>query len=218
MRDGDRVDRLVGGSLATLLYQVQLGTISVDPWHARVNSSTFADYSVIDLDPGPRAKFERVVEVATWVKEELDRLGLHAALKTSGSSGLHIFLPLPPRTSNEAALLVAQIVATRVAQAHPTEATVERAVSARPKATVYVDYLQNVLGKSVGRGVRRPRPPGCDGVDAAGLERADAEARPTRLHDRDGRRALWSRRRLVGRGDGGTQYRWRAQGPDEALG
>jgi bifunctional non-homologous end joining protein LigD len=147
--DGDRVERLVGGSLATLLYQVQLGTISVDPWHARVKSLGFADYSVIDLDPGPRAKFERVVEVATWVKEELDRLGLHAALKTSGSTGLHIFLPLPSRTSNEAALLIAQLVATRVANAHPREATVERTVSARPKATVYVDYLQNVLGKSV---------------------------------------------------------------------
>jgi bifunctional non-homologous end joining protein LigD len=147
--DGDQVDRLVGGSLATLLYQVQLGTISVDPWHSRVQSLGFADYSVIDLDPGPRAKFERVVEVATLVKEELDRLGLVAAIKTSGASGLHIFLPLPPRTSNESALLVAQIVATRVAMANPKEATVERTVADRPKSTVYVDYLQNVLGKSV---------------------------------------------------------------------
>jgi bifunctional non-homologous end joining protein LigD len=147
--DGDHVERLVGGDLATLLYQVQLGTISVDPWHARVKTLGFADYSVIDLDPGPRAKFDRVVEVATWVKAELDRLGLRGAIKTSGSSGLHIFLPLPPRTSNEAALLIAQIVATRVANAHPKEATVERTVSQRPKASVYVDYLQNVLGKSV---------------------------------------------------------------------
>jgi bifunctional non-homologous end joining protein LigD len=147
--DGDRVDRLVGGTLATLLYQVQLGTISVDPWHARVDTLGFADYSVIDLDPGPRAKFDRVVEVATYVKAELDRLGLHAAIKTSGATGLHIFLPLPLRTSNESALLIAQIVATRVAVAHPKEATVERTVADRPKATVYVDYLQNVLGKSV---------------------------------------------------------------------
>jgi bifunctional non-homologous end joining protein LigD len=147
--DGDRVDRLVGGSLATLLYQVQLGTISVDPWHARVRTLGFADYSVIDLDPGPRAKFERVIEIATWVKEELDRLGLHGAIKTSGSTGLHIFIPLPPRTSNEAALLIAQLVATRVANAHPKEATVERSVSERAKSSVYVDYLQNVLGKSV---------------------------------------------------------------------
>jgi bifunctional non-homologous end joining protein LigD len=147
--DGDRVERLVGGDLATLLYQVQLGTISVDPWHARVDTLGFADYSVIDLDPGPRAKFERVIEVATFVKAELDRLGLCGALKTSGASGLHIFLPLPPRTSNESALLIAQIVATRVATAHPKEATVERSVSARPKTSIYVDYLQNILGKSV---------------------------------------------------------------------
>jgi bifunctional non-homologous end joining protein LigD len=90
-----------------------------------------------------------VVEVATFVKDELDQLGLHAAMKTSGSTGLHIFLPLPAKTSNEAALLVAQLVATRVAQKHPKEATVERTVADRPKATVYVDYLQNVLGKSV---------------------------------------------------------------------
>ena len=147
--DGDRVDRLVGGSLATLLYQVQLGTISVDPWHARVDSLGFADFAVIDLDPGPRAKFDRVVEVATFVKEELDELGLNAALKTSGASGLHIFVPVPPKTSNESALLIAQIIATRVAVAHPKEATVERTVADRPKSSVYVDYLQNVLGKSV---------------------------------------------------------------------
>ena len=146
---GERVDRLVGGTLATLLYQVQLGTISVDPWHSRVDSLEFADYSVIDLDPGPRATFERVVEVATFVREELDELGLRGALKTSGASGLHVFLPLPPRTSNESALLVAQLVATRVAMAHPKESTIERTVSARPMSSVYVDYLQNILGKSV---------------------------------------------------------------------
>ena len=147
--DGDLAERLVGGSLATLLYQVQLGTISVDPWHARVTSLDYADYSVIDLDPGPRAQFERVVEVATYVKEELDRLGLHAAIKTSGASGLHIFVPLPSRTTNASALLVAQLIATRVAAAHPKEATVERTVADRPKSTVYVDYLQNILGKTV---------------------------------------------------------------------
>ena len=147
--DGDLAERLVGGTLATLLYQVQLGTISVDPWHARVTALDYADYSVIDLDPGPRAKFDRVVEVATYVKEELDRLGLHAAIKTSGASGLHIFVPLPPRTTNEAALLIAQLIATRVAAARPKEATVERKVAERPKSTVYVDYLQNILGKTV---------------------------------------------------------------------
>jgi len=141
--------RIVGGDLATLLYIVQLGSVSVDPWHSRVQSLDFADYSIIDLDPGPRASFGRVVEVARWTKEAMDSLGLHGALKTSGSSGLHIYLPLPPNTPNEAATLVAQIVATRVSEEHPKIATIERWVKARGAATVYVDYLQNIIGKTV---------------------------------------------------------------------
>ncbi|MEJ7760155.1 MAG: non-homologous end-joining DNA ligase [Gemmatimonadaceae bacterium] len=141
--------RIVGGDLATLLYTVQLGAVSVDPWHARVQTLDHADYSILDLDPGPRASFKRVVEVAGWVRETMDELGLHGALKTSGSSGLHIYLPLPPGTPNEAATLVAQIVATRVTEAHPMAATIERFVKDRSTTAVYVDYLQNIIGKTV---------------------------------------------------------------------
>lgn len=79
----------------------------------------------------------------------MDTLGLHGIAKTSGSTGIHIFIPLPPKTPEEAALLVAQLIATRVADAHPREATVERSVKARPPAAVYVDYLQNIRAKTV---------------------------------------------------------------------
>jgi bifunctional non-homologous end joining protein LigD len=146
---GEKQPRYVGGDLLTLLYTIQLGAISVDPWHSRVQSLEYADYTIIDLDPGPRANFARVVQVARWAKEVIDGFGLHAAIKTSGSSGLHIYLPLPPKTPNEAATLVAQMIATKVAQAHPKEATIERFVKARGGATVYVDYLQNIQGKTV---------------------------------------------------------------------
>jgi bifunctional non-homologous end joining protein LigD len=141
--------RIVGGDLPTLLYTIQLGAISVDPWHSRVQSLDHADYTIIDLDPGPRAQFSRVVEVARWAKEVMDDLGLHGALKTSGSSGLHIYIPLPAETPNEAATLVAQIVATRVSEAHPKVATIERFVKSRGATQVYVDYLQNIIGKTV---------------------------------------------------------------------
>jgi len=141
--------RIVGGDLATLLYTVQLGSVSVDPWHSRVQSLDHADYCIIDLDPGPRVPFSRVRQVARWALEVMDDLGLHGALKTSGSTGLHIYLPLPPNTPNETATLVAQIVATRVSQEHPKEATIKRSVKARGVATVYVDYLQNIIGKTV---------------------------------------------------------------------
>jgi bifunctional non-homologous end joining protein LigD len=146
---GEKQPRIVGGDLLTLLYTIQLGAISVDPLHSRVQSLEYADYTIIDLDPGPRAGFARVVEVARWAKEVIDGFGLHAGIKTSGSRGLHIYLPLPPKTPNEAGLIVAQMIATKVADTHPKEATIERSVKSRGAATVYVDYLQNIQGKTV---------------------------------------------------------------------
>ncbi len=146
---GEKRRCIVGGDLLTLLYTIQLGAISVDPWHSRVQSLEYADYTIIDLDPGPRANFGRVIQVARWAKEVMDGFGLNGAIKTSGSAGLHIYLPLPPKTPNEAATLVAQMIATKVADAHPKEATIERFVKARGAATVYVDYLQNIQGKTV---------------------------------------------------------------------
>ena len=147
--EAEPTEHLIGGELATILYSIQLGAVSVDPWHSRVGLTSFADYAIIDLDPGPKAPFARVVEVARWVKEALDASGLVAALKTSGATGLHVYLPLPPRTNATAALLLAQIVATRVAEAHPRAATIERSVKARKADSVYVDYLQNIPGKTV---------------------------------------------------------------------
>jgi len=147
--NGDKQPRYIGGDLLTLLYTIQLGAISVDPWHSHVPVLEYADYTIIDLDPGPRANFGRVVQVARGTKEVIDSFGLNAAIKTSGSSGLHIYLPLPPRTPNDAAALVAQVIATKVVAAHSKEATIERLVKARGAAMVYVDYLQNIQGKTV---------------------------------------------------------------------
>ena len=141
--------RIIGGDLFTLLYCVQLGAIEVHPWHSRVESLGFPDYTIIDLDPGPKATFGSVVAVARAIKALLDDDGLTAGVKTSGSEGLHIVLPLPPKTNEEAALLVAQIIATRIAAEMPKTATVIRSRASRPGGTVYVDYLQNIVGKSV---------------------------------------------------------------------
>jgi bifunctional non-homologous end joining protein LigD len=146
---GEEQRRLIGGDLPTLLYLVQLGAVSVDPWHARVGKLEYADYTIIDLDPGPRATFARVVQVAGWVGAELERLDLNGIPKTSGSTGIHIYIPLPAKTTEETALLTAQLIATRVAEAHPLEATIERSVKARSPTAVYVDYLQNIRSKTV---------------------------------------------------------------------
>ncbi len=144
----ERRPQLLGGDLLTLLYMTQLAAISQDPWFSRVQSPEFADYVALDLDPMPGLEFTRTLEVARWVHDELEALGAPGVPKTSGSEGLHIYIPLPPGTPYEAGLLFCQIVATVVAQKHPRHATIERTVAARGKR-VYIDFMQNVLGKTL---------------------------------------------------------------------
>ena len=141
--------RLIGGSLATLLYMTQLASISQDPWFSRATSPDDIDFAAIDLDPLEGTPFATVRDVARWTHEQLDALGVEGFVKTSGASGMHIYVPMPPGTPYESGVLFCQIVATLVAAKHPRAATVERAVERRPAGTVYIDYLQNILGKTI---------------------------------------------------------------------
>jgi len=144
-----RARRIVGGDLLTVLYAVQIGTIAVHTWQARVKTPRYADSTTIDLDPGDDVPFAHVVALARDIKSELDNAGLRGAIKTSGSSGLHIVLPMPPKTAFEDAAQIAQVIAERVVEAQPKRATLERSISARPAGTIYVDAQQNAPGKSV---------------------------------------------------------------------
>jgi bifunctional non-homologous end joining protein LigD len=141
--------QFVGGTLKTLLEMTQLAAISQDPWFSRAASPHEADHTAIDLDPGEGATFERVLDVARWVHDELRLLGVTGYAKTSGSRGLHIYIPLAPHTSYESGMLFCQIVATVIATRHPKAATVERMVRRRPRSTVYIDFLQNIEGKTL---------------------------------------------------------------------
>jgi Predicted eukaryotic-type DNA primase len=127
----------------------QLAAISQDPWFSRVADPLHQDQAAVDLDPGDGVTFARVLDVARWVKDELDALGVPAVPKTSGASGLHIYVPLPRNATYETGQVLCQIVATLVATKHPKVATIERMVKRRPRGTVYVDYLQNILGKTL---------------------------------------------------------------------
>ncbi len=140
--------QFIGGDLITLLYMTQLAAISQDPWFSRVQSAEIVDYVAIDLDPMPGVPFTQILDVARWVRDELDTLGAFGVPKTSGAEGLHIYIPMPKHTPYETGLLFCQIVATIVAHKHPKVATVERAVKSRGR-TVYVDYLQNIVGKTL---------------------------------------------------------------------
>jgi bifunctional non-homologous end joining protein LigD len=148
LENDDVPSRLVGGSLETLLYMTQLAVVSQDPWFSTIQAPTTPDAVAIDLDPMPDVPFDTVLDVARWVHDELEALGSPGFPKTSGSDGLHIFIPMPPGTPYEAGMIFCQIVGSIVSAKHPKQATVERTVRARgPK--VYVDCLQNIEGKTL---------------------------------------------------------------------
>ena len=149
LENDDVPARLIGGSLKTLLYMAQLASISMDPWFSTMDDLDSADQVAIDLDPQPGATFSQILDCAEWVEEELDRVKVQGFPKTSGSEGLHVFIPLPSGTPYEAGMLFCQIIATMIAAKHPKVATVERMVKRRKDGTVYVDYLQNIQGKTL---------------------------------------------------------------------
>ena len=147
--DGTRATRIIGGDLLTLLHTVQLGTIAVHPWQSRLPTIEHPDYSTIDLDPGKGVPFENVIELARRIRDELASLRLTAALKTSGSRGLHIVVPLPARTTYARSAALAEKIAAVVTAKYPRLATLERSLQRRPEGTIYVDAQQNARGKSV---------------------------------------------------------------------
>jgi len=141
--------RIIGGDLPTLLYTVQLGAIEVHPWLSRADDVEHPDRCLIDLDPGDDVPFSAVAALAREVTRVADACGLGVALKTSGANGIHIVLPLPPRTSYETSAQLALRLAEAVVAANPQSATLERGVKARPKRSIYIDVLQNARGKSM---------------------------------------------------------------------
>jgi bifunctional non-homologous end joining protein LigD len=126
----------------------QLAAISQDPWFSRIQSPHVADQCALDLDPMPGVTFEAVLDVARWIRDELAKLKVPGFPKTSGSRGIHIFIPLQAGTPYQSGQIFCEIVATMVAEKHPRVATVTRAVRARGQK-VYVDFLQNIEGKSL---------------------------------------------------------------------
>jgi len=135
--DNDDVpNQLTGGSLKTLLYMAQLVSISMDPWFSTMDDLDSADQVAIDLDPQPGATFSQILDCAEWVEQELDRVKVQGFPKTSGSEGLHVYIPLPPGTPDDAGMLFCQIIATMIAARHPKVATVERMVRRRKAGTV----------------------------------------------------------------------------------
>lgn len=147
-RDGRELDYAVFSTTASLLHFVNLGTIEQHPWHSTVAKLDNPDWIAIDLDP-KQAPWENVLQVARVTKEVCDEVGVKSFPKTSGSSGIHIYLPLKPTNKYESVAEFSRLLASEVAQRAPKIATVERAIAKRKKQQVYVDWMQNARGKSL---------------------------------------------------------------------
>jgi len=147
-QEGRQLDYAVYTTIGSLLHFVNLGTIEQHPWHSTIKHLDQPDYFMLDLDP-KEAPWKNVLEVALVCRGVFAELGWPAFPKTSGSSGIHIYLPLKPKYEYGKIAEVAVALANEVAERAPKIATTQRSLARRQKQQVYVDAMQNARGKSI---------------------------------------------------------------------
>jgi bifunctional non-homologous end joining protein LigD len=156
---GNVIDFPMVQDRASLLWVVNLGCIDLNQWYAKCDDVDRPDYVHFDLDPGPGADFARVRETAIIVKAALDALSMPAVVKTTGSKGLHVYVPIVRGPVQKQVWTFAKALAQELAGRHPALMTAEYRVARRPHARVLVDYNQNAWGRTLASIYSvRPRP------------------------------------------------------------
>ena len=151
------IDYLLCKDINSLLYMVNLGCIDIHPWNSRVSRIENPDYAVLDLDPLDTS-FKEVIKVAIEARDIFDRLEINAFFKTSGSKGIHIYIPLGARYSYKQSLDFIKIIAGIINSRIPEMTSLERSPEKRHKK-VYLDCYQNRKGQTVAAPYSiRPRP------------------------------------------------------------
>ena len=143
------IDYIVCDNLATLVYMNNLGCIEINPWHSTVKNLENPDYLMIDIDPSDKNTFDQVVEVALVVKKILDKAGAESYCKTSGASGLHVFVPTGKKYTFEQVKDFTYLVCMLVNNELKDFTTLERNLRKRGNKHIYMDYLQNRRGQTI---------------------------------------------------------------------
>jgi len=145
---GQTVDYIICNDAATLIYLANLGCIEMNPWNSTTRKPDSPTYMIIDVDPSPKNNFNQVIETVQVTCDVLDKIGASFFCKTSGATGMHVYIPLNAKYSYEQARRFGEIIASKVHEQLPSFTSLERSLAKRGNK-IYVDYLQNSRGQTL---------------------------------------------------------------------
>jgi len=153
------INYIICNDTPTLLYLANLGCIEMNPWNSRLKKLDNPDYLVLDIDPSEKNTFQQVIDTALVIKEVLDKAGAMCYPKTSGATGIHVYVPLGAKYTYEQGKDFAHLVAQEAQAQLPGFTSLERNLSKRGKSNIYIDYLQNRKGQTLSCAYSmRPKP------------------------------------------------------------
>ena len=142
------INYLLCQNTASLIYMANMGCIEINPWNSSVERIDFPDYGIIDLDPPEGVDFKKVIRIAKEAKVILDAAGIVGFLKTSGSKGLHIYIPMGSQYTYPEVRNFIKLLCHFIIHQCADIATMERSIKKR-KGKIYLDYLQNRKGQTI---------------------------------------------------------------------
>ncbi|MES2775481.1 MAG: DNA ligase D [Bacteroidota bacterium] len=143
------IDYIICNDKATLAYLNNLGCIEINPWNSTTKYPDKPDYMIIDIDPSEKNNFEQVIEASVAFKSLLDKAGAACFCKTSGATGLHIYVPMAHKYPYEQVKDFANFLCMLVNEQLPDFTTLERNLKKRGNKHIYLDYLQNRRGQTI---------------------------------------------------------------------
>jgi bifunctional non-homologous end joining protein LigD len=145
----EEVNYIVCDNIETLVFLNNLGCIEFNPWHSTTKALDKPDYLMIDIDPSDKNTFDQVMQVALIVKKILDKAGAEAYCKTSGATGMHIFVPTGKKYTFDQVKDFALLICMMANEELKDFTTLERTLSKRSSKDIYLDYLQNRRGQTI---------------------------------------------------------------------